>query len=84
MKLFQALKTLHSLRRPRLDRPCHGLWGKRMGVAVVSSSTLDPYPALTNQALLTVTGSKDSGTAIRYQKGSQDAVVAVEANEYKF
>ena len=31
--------------------------------------------------MLTVTGSKDSGTAIRYQKGSQDAVVAVEANE---
>lgn len=42
---------------------------------------LDPYPALTNQRVLTVTGTKASGTAIRYQKGTQDAVTPVEANE---
>ena len=30
---------------------------------------------------MTVTGTKGSGTAIRYQKGTQDAVVAVAANE---
>ena len=42
---------------------------------------LDAYPTLTNQRLLTVTGTKAAGTAIRYQKGTQDAVTPVEASD---
>ena len=82
MTLFQALRNFWTLSiAVALVSFGAGCGENQVSGGGLEPPVLDPYPTLTNQPVLTVTGSKGAGTAIRYQKGTQDAVVAVEANE---
>ena len=82
MKSFQALKSIWTLSiSVALVSVGSGCGENQVSGGGLEPPVLNPYPTLTNQPVMTVTGTKGSGTAIRYQKGTQDAVVAVEANE---
>ena len=82
MKSFQTLKSIWTLSiSVALLSLGSGCGENQVSGGGLEPPVLDPYPNLTNQPVMTVTGTKSSGTAIRYQKNTQDAVVAVEANE---